>query len=198
MPQTITVDITPDEKTIYRRPTLFFSQGDIGRDCVVNIFSRTGLTVPSGSTAKIQGTKPSGMGFSVSCTVSGQTVSFSNTIEMTDEACNIPVKIEITNGGTVLGTARFNMMVEKNPHPDGTTDGTAEQLVPIITQLVNRAESAAESIHDLSAEASTLNPGTPATVAYDDELNKLSFGIPRGAMLTATDDGNGNITLTFS
>ena len=81
---------------------------------------------------------------------------------------------------------------------DGTTDGESEQVIPQITLLVERAEAAADSIHDLTVSASTLNPNTPATATYDEATNNIAFGIPRGAMLTATDDGNGVITLTFS
>ena len=68
----------------------------------------------------------------------------------------------------------------------------------MLTALVDRIEAAADSIHDLSVEAETLEPGEDATATYDEENNEITFGIPRGAQLTAADDGSGNITLTFS
>lgn len=199
MAQTITIDMTPDEKTVYRRPTLFFSQGDVGRQFVINLFSRDGLEVPSGATVKIQATKPSGLGFSVTATsVTNGVASFTSTAAMSDEFGKFPAEVTVSKSGTVLGTANFNVVVEKNPHPDGTTDGQSEQVIPELTLLVERVETAAASIHDLTVEATTLNPNTPATATYDEQTNEISFGIPRGAMLMASDDGNGVITLTFS
>ena len=199
MAQTITIDATPDEKTIYRRPTLFFSQGDVGRAFNVNLFSRDGITIPNGATVKIQATKPSGFGFSVTATsVADGVASFTSTAVMADEFGKFPAELSITSSGVVIGTANFNICVEQNPHPDGTTDGESEQVIPELTVLVERIEAAAESIHNLSVEATTLAPGNPATAEYEDETNTIEFGIPRGAMLTATDDGNGIITLTFS
>lgn len=198
MAQTITIDLTPDEKTIYRRPTLYLSQGDVGRSITVNLFSRDNITIPSGATVKIQATKPSGLGFSVTGTLADGVAAFTSTAAMADEFGKFPAELRITSGNTLIGTANFNVCVEKNPHPDGTTDGESEQVIPELTLLVERIETAAASIHDLTVEASTLNPGNPATATYDGEINKISFGIPRGAMLTATDDGTGIITLTFS
>ena len=198
MPQIITVDITPDERTKYRRPTLNFSQNDVGRELAINLFSRDNIEIPSGATVKIQATKPSGFGFSVTGSLTNQTATFTSTEEMADEYGRFPAELVISSGGVVLGTANFYIAVEKNPHPDGTTDGQAEEVMPQLTLLVERVESAAASIHDLSVDATTLSPNTPATVEYDEETNELSFGIPRGAMLTATDDGDGNITLAFS
>lgn len=198
MAQTITVDATPNDKSTHRRPTLYFSQNDVGREFVIDLYSRDGVTIPSGATVKIQATKPSGFGFSVSGTVTNQSVAFTTTAVMTDEYGKFPAELNITKSGVVIGTANFNIEVEKNPHPDGTTDGQSEEVIPTLTLLVERIEAAAASIHDLSVSATTLNPGNPATALYDETDNKITFGIPRGAMLNATDDGNGIITLTFS
>lgn len=199
MAQRITVDLTPDERTKYRRPTLYFSQNDVGRAFEVNIASRFGTDIPTGATAKIHGTKPSGFGFSVTATsISDGVAYFTSTAGMADEHGKFQAEISITKSGVVLGSDNIFIEVERNPHPDGTTDGEAEEVMPELTQLVERIETAAASIHDLSVDATTLSPNTPATATYDEETNKISFGIPRGAQLMAADDGNGNITLTFS
>lgn len=200
MPQTITVDATPDEKTIYRRPTLFFSQGDVGRAFNINLFSRDGITIPSGATIKIQATKPSGLGFSVTASsFTNGVASFTSTAAMADEAGKFPAELKITSSGVVLGTANFNVCVEKNPHPDGTTDGQSEEVIPELTVLVERIEAAADSIHNLSVAAITQNYGTDATAVYNSELNKITFGIPRGNLLTYTDpNSDGNIVITKS
>ena len=181
MPQTITVDATPDEKTIHRRPTLYFSQGDVGRAFTINLFSRDGYEVPSGSTVKIQATKPSGLGFSVAATsVTNGVASFTSTAAMADEFGKFPAEAMITKSGTVIGTANFNICVERNPHPDGTTDGQSEEVIPELTVLVERIEAAAESIHDLNTTATTLPAGSSATATYNSQTNTIAFGIPKG------------------
>lgn len=174
MNQTIGVNITPQSF----QPTLHYSQGDVGRVFVVNV---TDYDIPTGATVTCVATKPSGMGFTVSGTVSGNSVTFTSTAEMTDEWGRFPAEIRIASGSTLLGTANFLMIGEKDPHPASTIDGTQEELIPQLTLLVNRVEAAAESVHDLTVSATTLTAGSDATATYDSTNNSITFGIPRGA-----------------
>ena len=174
MNQTIGVNITPQSF----QPTLHYSQGDVGRVFVVNV---TDYDIPTGATVTCVATKPSGMGFTVSGTVSGNSVTFTSTAEMTDEWGRFPAEIRIASGSTLLGTANFLMIGEKDPHPASTIDGTQEELIPQLTLLVNRVEAAAESVHDLTVSATTLTAGSDATATYDSTNNSIAFGIPRGA-----------------
>ena len=202
MAQTINVSITPG----LMMPTLQYSQGDIGRAFRINITSEEGYTVPEGATAVIQATKPSGFGFSVNGVVTDNSVDFETTEEMTDEYGRFPAEIKITNGTTVLFSANFWMLGERNTHPEGTTDGTKGTVIPELTLLVQRIESAAEAIQDLSVEAETLNAGTPATAVYDESNNKITFGIPKGKdgfltdnALTFTDaSSDGNVVISVA
>lgn len=57
------------------------------------------------------------------------------------------------------------------------------------TQAMNRAESAAQSIHGMSVVANTLEPGSPATVQWDGSIDKMTFGIPAGQPGTDGEDG---------
>lgn len=191
MAQTIHADITPGAIGAI----LNFSQNDVGREFAIVVDS---FSIPDGATVKIQATKPSGFGFSVAGTVSGSKVSFQTTEEMSDEAGRFPAELQITKDGLLIGTANFIINSEPNPHPDGTTDGMAERAIPILTVLVRRIEAAAESIHELTVQAQTLEPGQRATAIYNEEDNEIKFGIPRGSQMAASDDGNGNITLSFS
>lgn len=174
MNQTIGVNITPQSF----QPTLHYSQGDVGRVFVINV---TDYDIPTGATVTCVATKPSGMGFTVNGTVSGNTVTFTSTEEMTDEWGRFPAEIRIASGNTLLGTANFLMIGEKDPHPASTVDGTQEELIPQLTLLVNRVEAAAESVHDLTVSATTLAAGSDATATYDSTNNSIAFGIPRGA-----------------
>lgn len=193
MAQTINVDSKP----ALFMPTLYYSQGDVGRTFEIVVSSSDGFTIPSGATSQMVATKPSGLGFTVAGTVSGNKVTFTTTAVMTDEWGRFPAELRITSGNTVIGTANFYMEGERNPHPDGTTDGQQGSLIPELTVLVERVEAVAESIHDLTVESVTLPQGSQATATYDAENNKITFGIPQGSDIVSTDDGNGNITMTF-
>lgn len=196
MAQTIQVDVTPG---IFM-PTLHYSQGDVGTQFVVDLSSRFGDTLPASSTITIQATKPSGFGFSVSATsISGSMVTFTTTAEMTDESGRFLAELKVVKDTVTFFTANFWMDGEATTHPDGTIDGQAGSAIPILTQLVERVEDAAESIHDLSVEAETLAYNEDASATYDGDTNKITFGIPRGGEMAVTDpDSDGNIVITFS
>lgn len=199
MSQKINVNETPGPIS----PTLYFSQGDIGRVFTLEVVSSEGYTIPPGATVECVGTKPSGFGFSVPCTYTDNTVTLvSSDTEgqnFTDEAGRFRAELVITDGSDVIGTANFYMESERNPHPDGTIDGEAEQTVPILTQLVTEIENIYNSMHALTVSAVTLEPGEDATATYDPVTNEIVFGIPRGSELQATDeDSDGNIVITFN
>lgn len=161
MAQTINVDSKP----ALFMPTLYYSQGDVGRTFEIVVSSSDGFTIPSGATCQMVATKPSGLGFTVAGTVSGNKVTFTTTAVMTDEWGRFPAELRITSGNTVIGTANFYMEGERNPHPDGTTDGQQEQLIPELTLLVERAENAAQTATDDAIEA--------ASATIDEVLNYL-------------------------
>ena len=195
MAQNINVDMTPG----LFMPTLHYSQGDIGREFVINLATRDGMTIPAGATVTMQATKPSGFGFSVAGSLSGTVATFTSTAEMTDESGRFQAEIVIAQGTTVIGTTNFWLEGEKNPHPEGTIDGQEGSAIPILTLLVERIEAAADSIHNLSVEAETLAYNEDATATYDGDTNKITFGIPRGGEMAVTDpDSDGNIVITFS
>ena len=172
--QNININITPGDYP----QTLYFSQGDIGREFKINV---TDYEIPNGATVKIQATKPSGFGFSVAAgTISENTVTFVTTAVMTDEAGRFQAELQITDGSNVLGTANFLMAVELNPHPEGTTDGSQGTIIPELTLLVERVEAAASSVLDMEVVAETLPAGSQASYSYDENLNKATFGIPEG------------------
>jgi len=127
---------------------LYFSQYDVGRVATINLVEDgTAYTIPSGATVKIQATKPSGLGFSVDCTYSGNVVTVVSTETMTDEYGRFPCELRIESGDVLLGTTNFTFNVEKSPHLDGTTDGTAESVVSEITVALQNA------LTDLQAES---------------------------------------------
>lgn len=171
--------------------TIRFSQDDIGREFQINV---TDFTIPNGATVKIQATKPSGLGFSVAGTVSGNSVTFTTTETMTNESGRFPAELVITSGAVVIGTANFNIYSEQNPHPDGTTDGDTGSIVPYLTQLKEDIENSNAKIESLTVSATRLSPGATPTAAYDPDTNTLNLGIP--STIYTDPNGDGNVVLS--
>ena len=182
--QQIKVDVTPGYE---QSKIIYVSQYDVGREFKINITDGTdGYTIPTGAVAKIRGTKPSTLGFTVQGTISGSSVTFTTTSEMTDEAGRIPVEINLTKDSMILGTKNFYLEVEEATHhpytPDGSREFTIPELtlilqeltaanaeaevnIPIMGQLKDEAEAAAESAAE-SAEAAASVFSVVGNVAF--------------------------------
>lgn len=144
MSQYKNVDIIPG-RTVNR---IHLSQGDIGRTIIFYLFENAlSWSVPSGSTVKCHGTKPSGFGFTVNCTYTGNTITCVTTEEMTDEFGQIEAELLITSSdeSQIFGTSNFVLDIEKNPHPDNTTDGGADTAISL-TARVTALETAVNNL----------------------------------------------------
>ena len=131
--QIVTVNLVPGLST---PAVVRVSQYDVGRPLTIRVFDGTGAASFGASvTATIVGTKPSGLGFSVSGTLVGNTVTLNTTLAMTQECGKIPVEIRFTQTGEDIGTANFILSVEPSPHPEGTTDGTYETMGDLQSQV---------------------------------------------------------------
>lgn len=162
MAQTIIVDTTPG----FRMPTIFYSQGDIGRTFSIDLRSRFGDSLPASPTITIQATKPSGLGFSVAATsISNSVATFTVTDTMTNEAGRFPAEIKVVKDSVTLYTANFYIECEESAHPEGTTDGDLDSILPKY----------------VSVTTTTLAAGASATYSYDPATNTATFGIPKGA-----------------
>lgn len=176
MSQRINLNTTPNQFM----PILYFSQGDIGRTFEVALTSSDGYSIPIGATVEMVATKPSGFGFTVSGSLTGNVATFVTTETMTSEWGRFPAEIVIKNNGDVIGTANFYLNGERNPHPEGTIDGDASTIIPQLTLLVERVETAASSVLDRQTVTQTLPAGSQASYSFDEETNTQTFGIPQG------------------
>lgn len=161
MPQTRNVEITPGKG----EPVVInVSQGDIGREITLNLKDGSGWFDLTGCTAKLAGIKPSGLGFTVDGVVSGHAVTITTVKLMTAEYGHIACELKITKTGITIGTANMILAVEKDPHPESTTDGNVDELIPEITILVERIEAAvakAEVLFESEAWARGTRDGVP-------------------------------------
>lgn len=134
------------------------SQNDVGRQFDLKIIDETGAAqqIPSGSTVKFVGMKPSGLGFTVNCTFTNSVVHVTTTDIMTDEHGLIPAEVQITNGNTVIGTANVNLRVEKNPHPEGTIDDNLIRIIPTFDVIYQRLDILESSMYTAENNISKL------------------------------------------
>ena len=161
MPQTKNVEITPGKG----EPVVInVSQGDIGRLITLNIKDGSGWFDLTDCSVALAGIKPSGLGFTVEGSVDGHTATIETVKLMTAEYGHIACELKITKDDMLLGTANMILAVERDPHPDSTTDGNADELIPELTILVERVEAAVakeEVLHEAEAWARGTRDGVP-------------------------------------
>ena len=171
-------------------PEVHLSQYDVGRSIPFKLMDgNSEYSVPSGANIKILATKPSGLGFEVACTFSGNIVTLVNTETMSNESGRFRAELRITSGNVILGTSNFIMNVERSPHPEGTIDGDAETLLPELTLLVERIENSNARIESMTASATPLPSGQNPTANYNETTNTLELGIPVADRQYITVDG---------
>lgn len=162
------------------------SQYDVGRVLTMEMYEgNSPKTFESGTTVKMVGTKPSGLGFTLDGSISGSTVTVITTATMTDESGSIPAELRFKLNGTDIGSANVTFSVEASPHPEGTTDGdteTARDLMTRATEAMLGAEAAADD-----AEASAQSAAASAEAAAQAGLD--TTGSENGQVPTA--DGQG-------
>jgi hypothetical protein len=184
--------------------TLHVSQNDVGRTLVVELFEgSSAYAIPADATATIEGTKQSTLGFKVTGVISTNSagirsvVTFVTTKEMTDEWGEILTEIKIKKGTTQLGTANFILSVERDPHPETTTDGSIDTLIPEITALVRRVEAA---VVDADRAEAAMNGAIEAKEAAETaaELAQSVLTISGEATFSVDEDNDLWLNLTFN
>ena len=131
------------------------SQYDSDFQLVFNLYTSQGaLTIPSGTTAEIQGTKRSGTGYSAAATIAGSAVTVTGDNQMTACAGANVFEISLKNNGKVLNTANFILVVERAAM-DGDTiqDETVLKELQAIIDGVEDAEQAATDARDAATRA---------------------------------------------
>ena len=168
--QYITVNLIPN---LSAPAVACVSQYDVGRTLVFRVYNGVTSADLTGTTAVAVGTKKSGLGFSVTGTISGNTVTFNSTLEMTQESGMIPSEIRFSKTGEDIGTANFTLAVEPSPHLDGTTDGTQETMADLQSQL-NALDTRVDALEagqsgGLSSTAKQLILSLFSKAAYADD-----------------------------
>ena len=146
------------------------SQYDAGVPLQFNVYDgATAASFPVGTTATIMGVRPSGVGFSIACTLTDNVVTVDSSTDMTGEAGKFPVEIRFTASGVDVGTVNFVFLVEKAPHPDGTIDADITHEQEFIDRLEAIEEWIATADQGLSEAAKVALLQIAEKVVYIDE-----------------------------
>jgi len=155
----LVVNIAPVGIPTYVR----LSQNENGRRLY---FAVTGGEIPSGSTATMSGTKPDGVVYSKAGTISGNTVTFNEDIQLTAVAGEWPAKIVIVNGGQTVMTARIRFVIDADTVAAGAVPSDS-QLEGLVAQAAAYAEAAKDgAFYGSPLVASTVAEMTDKTRVY--------------------------------
>ena len=195
--QQIKVDVTPGYE---QSKIIYVSQYDVGREFKINLTDGTdGYTIPAGAVAKIKGTKPSTLGFTVQGTISGSSVTFTTTPGMTDETGRIPVEISLTKDSTILGSKNFYLEVEEATHHPYTPDGSKEFTIPELTLILEalrvasaRAESQIEAMEGYAEAAAD----SAEAAAHSADLAAQVFEVVGNVSFAVAQDGGVSMIFT--
>ena len=105
------INITPGEMP----PTVHVSEYDIGRSYNVTLIDENGsaFTIPTGTTATVEGTLNGAVGFTTSATIDGNQISFALTESMTAYAGKAWCKIKLTQNSQPIQTCAFILAVDR-------------------------------------------------------------------------------------
>lgn len=155
----LVVNIAPVGIPTYVR----LSQNENGRRLY---FAVTGGEIPSGSTATMSGTKPDGVVYSKTGSISGNTVTFNEDIQLTAVAGEWPAKIVIVNGGQTVMTARIRFVIDADTVAAGAVPSDS-QLEGLVAQAAAYAEAAKDgAFYGSPLVASTVAEMTDKTRVY--------------------------------
>lgn len=127
------------------------SQNENGRKL---LFKIVGIDIPSGSTATFSGTKPDGVVYSTTGTISGNIVTVNEDIQMTAVAGSWDAKIRVLNGGNVIASAKVRITIDADPVAPGSIPSDS-QLDGIVAECQAYAEEARSSAYGSPLTAST-------------------------------------------
>ena len=165
------------------KPVVHVSQSDVGRQFQLRLFDgAVAYSLPSGTTARIDGIKPDKEGFSYSdaTSVSGNTITVTTKTQMTTTPGNVECEIRLVNNSQDIGTLNFIMLVEESPLSD--VDISKTDLPDLIAEVRAAADTAVASATSASnsaesASGSATSATTAATSASTNGLKAEGYAV---------------------
>lgn len=153
--KTLTLDITPGAIP----EVVKVSEYDINRQYVVTLLDENGtFSIPSGTTAKVEGTL-GGVGFSEDATISGNTITFTLTENMTAKPGDAWCKIKLTNGGKPVSSCAFTLRVDCAGVEADTVIGMAgfqEQIGAAVGEYLSTSDDVKNAVAEELADSEAV------------------------------------------
>lgn len=131
---------------IVAKPVIHVSQYDVGRQFKFKIYDgATAYTMPVGTTARVEGIKPDGHGFSYDdcVSVTDNIATVTTKLQMTIVAGSVECELRFSDGSDDIGTLNFTLLVEESPvNPDTDISDTE---IPAIIELARAQMENAEA-----------------------------------------------------
>jgi hypothetical protein len=165
-------------------PVVHVSQYDVGRQFRFKLYDGlTAFSMPTGTTARIDGIKPDNHGFSYTdkVSVSGNIATITTTEQMTVLAGAVKCEIRFIKNHFNVGTLNFLMIVEKSPL-DSDTD-VSETEIPAIVEV------ATANMLDAEAWARGTKEGVPVDSSAPQYHNNSKYYSEQAAA-SARDSAN--------
>lgn len=155
--QKISLDVTPGGII----PVVHVSQHDVNRCLSFTLMDGNDYAAfANGTTAVVEGTKPSKKAFQYDATISGHNVVIYTQHQMTIEEGTVECKIKLTSGSTIIGTALFLMEVEQAGLIDDVD--LSETVLPVYMEAGRQYSETSEAYAIGTRNGVAVSSGDPA------------------------------------
>ena len=156
-------------------------QYDTDFEIELSLIDRKGiLTLESGTTAKIRGTKPDGYGYSVDATldITARTVTVAGDVQMTVVAGKAPFELAILKDDETLSTATFFLRV----YPAALSDDAqmSDSDLSDFRQAIIAADTAIAAAAEVAAAAEQIETNTENIEILDARVDSI-IALPDGS-----------------
>lgn len=174
--KSFSVNVTPGAMP----PIVHVSEYDVGRAYTVSILDEQGntFTIPSGTTASIEGTLNGSVGFTQSATVSNNQVSFTLSESMTAYSGKAWCKIKLTLNSEPIQTCAFILAVDRAGVEAETVIGA-----PGFEEQIQQGVADYMSQHTVRAEDERLD----ALATFTEETGRVPLFVNQLPISTDTD-----------
>lgn len=152
------------------------SQNENGRTLAFTLTGAGTVNIPSGSTVTISGTKPDGVVYSATGTLSGNVASFNEDTQMTAVSGIWPAKIKVTYSGQTIATCKVVMAIDPDPVAPGSVPSSSQLngLVAEAQQYATYAKYEAFGSPLVAATAAAMTDKTRVYVYTGTETGKTA------------------------
>ena len=176
-------------------PVIHCSQGDIGREFQINLFSDNAPYVLDGTEElTIDGHKEDNNIFSYSIpATTGSTITISTEEQMTACAGNTICEIRIYKGDNRIGTCNFILQVEEgvsNGTPSESTLQAIDEIRAVVEQAVEDAQTAQHNAETAETNAETAETNAINAKNQSESARDLSQTYATNSSNSATDSKN--------